>query len=223
MRATTFNIAAAVAIGVLLSFSVEAQEGVCDLRLKVYSYNFVDQAKSRLQNVTVRLRGKGIDEKIIVGVGSDASGFKGLKERSYELEFSKPGYKSRSKRIDLDCLLRDGDAVWNYTYLWRDKKVAADDRDLVEDPYDDSAKAPNTAGIGTNEVSKGADEKVFGKVTVQVLIDIDGNVLSASRVSGESKLADRAILMARKAKFSPTIVSGEAVQVSGKLTYNFVP
>jgi hypothetical protein len=223
MRATTFNIAAAVAIGVLLSLSVEAQEGVCDLRLKVYSYDLVDQAKARLQNVSVRLRGKGIDEKITVGVGSDASGFKGLKERSYELEFSKPGYRPRSKRIDLDCLLRDGDAVWNYTYLWRDKKVAADDTDLVEDPNDDSAKAPNTAGIGRDEIAKGADEKVFGKVTVQVLIDVDGNVLSASRVSGESKLAERAILMARKAKFSPTIMSGEAVQVSGKLTYNFVP
>ena len=223
MRANTFNIAAAVAIGVLLALSVEAQESVCDLRLKVYSYDVVDRAKSRLQNVSVRLRGKGIDEKITVGVGSDARGFKGLRERSYELEFSKPGYKSRTKKIDLDCRLLDVDAVWNYTYMWRDKKVATDDADLVEDPNDDSAKAPNTAGIGTDEISKSADEKVFGKVTLQVLIDVDGNVLSASRVDGERKLAERAILMARKAKFSPTIMSGEAVQVTGKVTYNFVP
>lgn len=222
MRTFAVNFAATLVIGVLSLVSVKAQENICDLRLRVYSYEAVNQARSRLQNVSVRLRGKGFDQRLNVGVGSDAAGFKGLKERTYELKLSKPGYKTRRKKIELDCRLRKDDAVWDHTYLWRDGKTD-DKTDLVEDPKNASASELNTAGIGSAEVSKAANDKVFGKVALKILIDVDGNVVSASRVSGESKLAERAILMARKAKFSPTLLSGEAVQVSGTITYNFVP
>lgn len=60
-----------------------------------------------------------------------------------------------------------------------------------------------------------------GAVTVQVLIDEDGNVISASAVSGHPLLRAAAVAAAQAAKFSPTLLGGSAVKVSGVLTYNF--
>lgn len=65
--------------------------------------------------------------------------------------------------------------------------------------------------------------RAAGAVTVQVLIDENGNVVSASAVSGHQLLKGAAVAAARSAKFSPTKLSGQAVKVSGVITYNFVP
>ena len=62
-----------------------------------------------------------------------------------------------------------------------------------------------------------------GSVSVQVLIDESGRVVSASAVSGHPLLRSAAVAAARGARFSPTLLSGQAVKVSGVITYNFVP
>jgi len=64
--------------------------------------------------------------------------------------------------------------------------------------------------------------KASGTVTVQVLVDERGNVISASAVSGHPLLKQSAVAAARQAKFSPTLLSGQPVKVSGVITYNFV-
>src|SRR5687768_12263439 len=64
--------------------------------------------------------------------------------------------------------------------------------------------------------------KASGTVTVQVLVDERGNVISASAVSGHPLLQPSAVSAARQAKFSPTLLSGQPVKVSGVITYNFV-
>lgn len=61
-----------------------------------------------------------------------------------------------------------------------------------------------------------------GAVTVQVLIDETGAVISASAVSGHPLLRAAAVEAARGALFSPTLLAGQAVKVSGVITYNFV-
>lgn len=61
-----------------------------------------------------------------------------------------------------------------------------------------------------------------GTVTVQVVVDEDGDVISASAVSGHPLLQQAAVAAARQAKLSPTFLSGQPVKVSGVLTYNFV-
>lgn len=65
--------------------------------------------------------------------------------------------------------------------------------------------------------------RASGAVSVQVLIDESGNVVSASAVSGHPLLRAAAVQAARGARFSPTMLSGQAVKVSGVITYNFVP
>lgn len=60
-----------------------------------------------------------------------------------------------------------------------------------------------------------------GSVSVQVLIDEDGNVVSANAVSGHPLLRAAAAQAARRAKFRPTELSGQPVKVSGVITYVF--
>lgn len=61
-----------------------------------------------------------------------------------------------------------------------------------------------------------------GAVNVQVTIDEEGNVIAASAVSGHPLLRAAAVEAARASKFSPTVLSGQAVKVSGVIVYNFV-
>jgi periplasmic protein TonB len=60
-----------------------------------------------------------------------------------------------------------------------------------------------------------------GQVAVQVTIDENGNVVSAKAVSGHPLLRSSAEQAARRAKFSPTILSNQAVKATGVITYNF--
>lgn len=61
-----------------------------------------------------------------------------------------------------------------------------------------------------------------GAVSVQVLVDENGDVISAEAVSGHPLLRAAAVEAARGAKFSPTRLNGNPVKVSGVITYNFV-
>ena len=64
--------------------------------------------------------------------------------------------------------------------------------------------------------------KAGGAVVVQVTVDEDGKVISANAVSGHPLLRPAAVQAAYAARFSPTKLSGQAVKVTGVITYNFV-
>ncbi len=76
---------------------------------------------------------------------------------------------------------------------------------LVKPPYPPAAKAVRASGA----------------VNVQVTIDENGNVISASAVSGHALLRQAAESAARSSKFSPTMLSGQKVKVTGVIVYNF--
>ena len=63
--------------------------------------------------------------------------------------------------------------------------------------------------------------RASGTVTVQIVVDESGRVISASAVSGHPLLRAAAESAARQARFSPTLLSGQPVKVSGVITYNF--
>ena len=62
---------------------------------------------------------------------------------------------------------------------------------------------------------------VKGQVKVQVLIDEEGNVISANVVSGHPLLNGSAVSAAKASKFSPTTLSEHKVKVTGFIIYNF--
>jgi protein TonB len=76
---------------------------------------------------------------------------------------------------------------------------------LVKPPYPPAAKAVRASGA----------------VNVQVTIDENGNVISASAISGHALLRSAAESAARASKFSPTMLSGQKVKVTGVIIYNF--
>jgi TonB family protein len=62
-----------------------------------------------------------------------------------------------------------------------------------------------------------------GSVTVQVVIDENGNVLSSSATSGHPLLRQAAEQASKASTFSPTLLSGQKVKTVGIIVYNFQP
>jgi TonB family protein len=71
--------------------------------------------------------------------------------------------------------------------------------------YPESAKRMRTQGV----------------VTVDVILDETGKVVSANASTGPTILRDAAVQAALKARFSPTKLSGQPVKVSGVINYKF--
>lgn len=60
-----------------------------------------------------------------------------------------------------------------------------------------------------------------GVVLVAVVVDEQGGVVEARAISGPQPLHQAAVNAARLARFAPTLLMGEAVRVSGTLSYSF--
>lgn len=65
--------------------------------------------------------------------------------------------------------------------------------------------------------------KARGRVTVRVVVDENGKVISAQAVDGPLPLREAAETAARQAVFNPTTQDGITVKVTGVLTYDFGP
>jgi TonB family protein len=63
--------------------------------------------------------------------------------------------------------------------------------------------------------------KESGKITVRVIIDESGKVVSAKAMNGTAALREAAEAAARQATFAPTIQDGITVRVTGELVYTF--
>ncbi len=78
---------------------------------------------------------------------------------------------------------------------------------MVLPPYPASARASGASGT----------------VQVRIVFDETGKVIWARAISGHPDLRQVAEDAAWQTKFSPTVLSGQAVKTSGILIYNFVP
>ena len=63
--------------------------------------------------------------------------------------------------------------------------------------------------------------RASGLVVVEVVIDGSGKVISAKATSGHALLQQAAVQAAQQARFTPTLLSGQPVKVSGTINYNF--
>ena len=60
-----------------------------------------------------------------------------------------------------------------------------------------------------------------GTVVVQITVDESGRVVSASAISGNPLLQNAAVQAVRNWRFSPTMLTGQPVKVTGTVTVNF--
>ncbi|HZE73052.1 MAG TPA: TonB family protein [Pyrinomonadaceae bacterium] len=65
--------------------------------------------------------------------------------------------------------------------------------------------------------------KITGRVTVKILLDEKGNIVSAEAIDGPQELRAAAVEAARKARFTLTLIGTRPVKVFGLLTYDFAP
>jgi len=63
--------------------------------------------------------------------------------------------------------------------------------------------------------------RIAGMVSVDVVVDETGKVISAVATGGPAPLREAAIQAALRARFSPTKLSGQPVKVSGQINYKF--
>jgi TonB family protein len=63
--------------------------------------------------------------------------------------------------------------------------------------------------------------RMAGLVSIEVVVDETGKVISAVATSGPIALRDVAVAAALRARFSPTKLSGQPVKVSGVINYKF--
>jgi TonB family protein len=64
-------------------------------------------------------------------------------------------------------------------------------------------------------------QKASGRVTVRVVVDENGKVISAKAMNGPAVLREAAEAAARQAVFTPTTQDGITVKITGTLTYDF--
>jgi TonB family protein len=60
-----------------------------------------------------------------------------------------------------------------------------------------------------------------GVVTVEVVIDVNGRVISAKATAGPVMLREAAERAAMQARFTPALLSGQPVKMTGTINYNF--
>ncbi len=103
---------------------------------------------------------------------------------------------------------------------------------VVKKPIPPAPKKPLTQSLGViNGKATSLPKPVYtaaakavnaqGRVSVRVLIGEDGRVISADAVSGHPLLQSPAEVAARNARFSPTLLSGIPVKITGTIIYNF--
>jgi len=63
--------------------------------------------------------------------------------------------------------------------------------------------------------------RMSGVVSVEVVVDETGKVISARAINGPSALREAAVQAALRARFTPTKLSGQPVKVTGSIDYRF--
>jgi len=107
-------------------------------------------------------------------------------------------------------------------------KVEDPDRDIPPPPVVD--RTPRNIGIVNSKATflpkpqypeTALRMGISGSVTVQVLIDEQGHVISATASNGNALFRASALRAAKQAKFTPTLLSKVPIKVTGIIVYHF--
>lgn len=231
---------------------VAAQAKSCPLDLNVIKYRPIDSeapdfpVSGATASVTSTATKRLTKASLLEGMPR----FGNLREGKYKLSVTKKGYKQTVKQITINCGGLDDDGSVQET-VFLQKGSVKQTYQMPNEVIGSEAKTVNPpARVGTSNsipqtfkgaISGGVVNKVAanlitpaypaaaravkasGAVNVQVLINEQGNVVSAAAVSGHPLLRYAAEKAARDSKFEPTLLAGQPVKITGIIVYNFVP
>ncbi len=218
------------------AFSVHGQSGVCSARVLVN----LGKSNTAVTNVRATAVKEVTGKSYRSVINDDFPYFRSLPEGDYKITVAKAGFKTTSMKRYHDCSgFEDSVYRWSAEMYKGNPKVIFE---LGAEPvYNAEAVVTVTNSDGPKTLSGGVLNakatslpqpaypaaaravKASGAVSVEVLVGLEGNVVSASAVSGHPLLRAAAESAAREAKFSPTLLSGQPVKISGIIVYNFVP
>ena len=216
-------------------FYVNAQNVSCDSKIlvtRVASNSAVIGASATAVNMaTHQIYGSAFKE--------DMPYFANLPEGNYQIIVAKPGYQKSSRALYLRCPLANAEVYdWSIelypgnfrqTVNLAEPPVLATGLPVIKNP-----KGLRTINGGLlngkafrlpmPEYSAQAKAlRASGTVIVKAIVDGDGKVIFASAISGDHWLRKPSEAAALTAQFSPTLLGGESVRLSGIITYYFAP
>ena len=95
---------------------------------------------------------------------------------------------------------------------------------------DENRRGPIISGVLNMKVindlspaypQKAKDQKIQGRVEVQLLVNEDGEVIFANPLSGPEELWAESVKAAVSARFHPTKLSGKPVKITGRIILDF--
>ncbi len=140
-------------------------------------------------------------------------------------------YFTDTSRVVINYLPESMKAAQNST----SDSQASSERKTMEQPQTATTETPTNNTIVRGGVLNGRlinrpslkypkaarKARITGIVSVQIIIDEQGNVISAKAISGPEELRSAAEEAAKQARFSPTRLGGAPVKVSGSISFNF--
>ncbi|MFN0277429.1 MAG: energy transducer TonB [Pyrinomonadaceae bacterium] len=174
-------------------FSSTAAQNTSGMRFRI-AYNFLGEHALKLGRYNVRL---------------DDGNAKTEKTTALGIKVTETGNSDTSSGINPNPELGDGKGVGD-----------------SQKPKTVSGGVLNKTAMTLTKPSYPAAARAIragGMVVVQVLILEEGNMYSAKAISGHPLLRRASEIAACSSKFTPTLLSGEPVKVSGVITYNYAP
>lgn len=177
--------------------------------------------------------------------------FASLNEGEYQITVTKVGFKKSAYSYVVTCVEMENGVIAASVPMWQGSSketISVDEAERKDIPFGLSISPGQTGGEGApvssnssktinGGVINGKATKLVkpaypaaaraaqaaGAVNVQVTFNEEGDVISATAVSGHPLLREAAVEAARASKFAPTRLAGQLVKVTGVIVYNFVP
>lgn len=229
-----------------------AQVKTCNLRLHVFEYiednktEYASLLRMNQTNVITDAKAVAVNtlakETFNSNLSSSKPYFYKVKEGKYEVTVSKNGYRKTMDLISLDCSITDRDNKYCESILLH----RGDEKEVIKaNPTFYAGERPRGGACNLTLPSpklpplmQNGDAlslpkpaypaaaralRIFGDVSVYVLIDETSIVVEAKAFRGHELLRKAAEKVALEAKFTPTLIEKTPVKTIGIITYDFVP
>lgn len=215
-------------VGFVITSNSNAQDKLCGLQISIFEYDG-NRQKISFKDTNLLLTNSKTKEKKDLSALSSNSTFENLSSGKYRIDINTNGYKRRVKDFELDCDFVDKNNVFSeHVNLWKDNSKNAGRNDSPENmkqtvygTKDQTPEAKTKSSQNDKEIEMNSSKNSY-KVSVNLTIDEDGNVISAKAIGDNSPYAVSAVKAARQAKFAPTMLAGSPIRVSGNIIYNFI-